>query len=863
MLLHFLRTNLLKNKACRLFFIVLLCNYFTSRGQNTSNNAIPLQEILQQLEKKHEIRFSYNVEAVKSVRIQNFDMETSLENSLAYLSRNYPLSFTTIENRYIAVQVTNFKYIDICGVVIDTQTGTPLDGADIISESRLTSTDSGGKFKLMNIPENELLRVYYLGFPVKTFIARELQGGTECPLLFIDPGLNYLPTVVLDSYMTKGISKNAEGSVTISNSNFEILPSLIEPDVLQIAQVLPGIESFDETASNINVRGGKSDEVLLLWDDIRMYQSGHFFGLISAFNPNLTRDVTIYKNGTHPRFGESVSGVISMKSDENIPQQVTGGVGINLISTSGYAKIPASEDLSFTVSGRTSINSTLGNPVYNQFFNRVFQNTIITNLQSNTSQGLRSTDEDFNFYDISIKGIWELSEKDKIQYNFLTINNKLNFTERFVSENISTANVSELKQRNTVNGFSWRRDWTKNLSSKFLIHGAKYVLSEEDLELNTQEFVSQRNQVTESGFKADIHARLSSQILLNAGFHYSDTEILDTEASNTSTVIERERTTMISNTYYMNGTLKLFDKRTILTTGLRLTHFPSLSESFAEPRFNLYQKINDSFSLNVSGELKSQSVFQFIDVNNKLLGVENKRWTLANGLDIPVLQSKQISLGATYTYKGWTLNGEGFYKKVSGISASNQGFRNQFQNAVAVGDYEVNGAELSITKQAEKLTFLWSYTFMNNDYTFMDLSPSQFPNALDVSHAMNLAATFSYRSFQFSLGSTFRSGVPYTQPVAGNEIVFENGVPRINFGAPNAHVLRSYFRTDFSALYEFKVDETFSGRINLAFLNIFDRENALDTYYRLETDEENNASINRIDQFSLGFTPNISFRLLF
>ena len=862
MLLPFLLTNPLRNRILLLFFALIIFNFYSS-AQVSTTSGIALQEVLQQLEQKHQVRFSYNAEAIKTVVISDFNLNSPLEITLQTLRANYPLKFTTIEERYIAVQVTNFRYIDICGVIIDTQSGTPLSHADIITESRQLSTDGGGNFSISSIPENEMIAIYYLGFLVKTVTAKELISEGDCPLLFIDPRLNYLPTVILDSYITKGISKNAEGSVTISNANFEILPSLIEPDVLQIAQVLPGIESFDETASNINIRGGNSDEVLLLWDDIRMYQSGHFFGLISAFNPNLTQEVTIYKNGTHPRFGESVSGVISMKSDEKIPQQVTGGVGINLISTSGYAKIPVSERLSFNVSGRTSINSTLGNPVYNQFFNRVFQNTIITDLQSNTSQGLRSTDEDFNFYDLSVKGIWELSEKDKIQYNFLTINNKLNFTERFINDNLSSANVSELKQRNTVNGLNWRRDWTANFSSKILFHGAKYVLSEENLEINTQELESQRNEVNESGFKADVNVNLSKQLLLNAGYQYSDTEILNTLASSTTSFIERDRSSLVSNAYFANGTLKLFEKQTIITAGFRITDFTTISNTFLEPRFNIYQKLNDDFSLNASGELKSQSIFQFIDVNNKLLGVENKRWTQANGIDIPVLESSQISLGGTFSKNNWIINTEGFFKKVRGISAVNQGFRNQFKDVAALGSYEVKGAEVSINKKAEKLNLWLSYTFMDNRFNFNDLNPMSFPGALDITHSLNLAVTYDFKAFQFSMGSLFRSGTPYTQPIAGNEIVEQNGVSIINFEDPNSSTLRSYFRTDFSAVYNFKLDDTFRGRLNVAFLNIFDRENALNTYYRLEVDEEDNASINRIDQFSLGFTPNLSFQLLF
>jgi hypothetical protein len=58
---------------------------------------------------------------------------------------------------------------------------------------------------------------------------------------------------------------------------------------------LYGVESTNESIANINVRGGTNDQNLMLWDNIKMYHSGHFFGLISAYNPNVTNKITVSK----------------------------------------------------------------------------------------------------------------------------------------------------------------------------------------------------------------------------------------------------------------------------------------------------------------------------------------------------------------------------------------------------------------------------------------------------------------------------------------------------------------------------------------------------------------------------------------
>ena len=55
-----------------------------------------------------------------------------------------------------------------------------------------------------------------------------------------------LEEVVVTNYLTQGISKKSDGKINIRTKDFGILPGLIEPDVLQSVQALPGILSIDE-----------------------------------------------------------------------------------------------------------------------------------------------------------------------------------------------------------------------------------------------------------------------------------------------------------------------------------------------------------------------------------------------------------------------------------------------------------------------------------------------------------------------------------------------------------------------------------------------------------------------------------------
>ncbi|HLT53770.1 MAG TPA: Plug domain-containing protein, partial [Flavobacteriaceae bacterium] len=182
--------------------------------------------------------------------------------------------------------------------------------------------------------------------------------------------LQELQEIVVTNYLTSGISLNNNGQIVLKPEKFGILPGLTEPDVLQTIQALPGVMSVDETISNINIRGGTHDQNLILWDGIKMYQSGHFFGMISAFNPYLTKDVEVSKNGTSAQYGDGISGVIDMQNADVLNHKFKAGLGINLIHADGFAKVPLTKNTEVQLSLRRSVTDLFTTPTYDAYFKR-------------------------------------------------------------------------------------------------------------------------------------------------------------------------------------------------------------------------------------------------------------------------------------------------------------------------------------------------------------------------------------------------------------------------------------------------------------------------------------------------------------
>jgi hypothetical protein len=842
-----------------ILFLFLYSHSFYGQGDAEKKS---LSSIILSIENNYDVRFSYATENISQISIVPPDPELDLQEILNYLTINTPLVFTQINERFITINLKDGEG-SICGKIVDSQTKVPLVGATIYSQDRSinTTTDSDGVFHIANNNSNLILIISYLGYNDSSINTSQLDY--ECPLIELQQTISELEEVILYNFLTKGIDKHFDGSITLKTNNFGLLPGQIENDVLQIIQALPGVESVNETISNINIRGGTHDESLFLWDGIKMYQNGHFFGLISAFNPKLTQDVTVYKNGTHARYGESVSGVIDMRSKNTISESFTGSVGFNLIDANAYLNIPVSDRLGIQVSGRRSLNSLLETNIYRTYAERIFQDTEIINLQSSESTVDITADEEFNFYDFSTKLLWDVSEKDQVRVNFMTIDNTLDFVENIIDEDMSLSKKSDLQQQSIVGGISWNRTWSDRIQSNAFVYGSYYVLNSLNRDIFTTQQQLQENEILDTGIKLDLSYIVNENMILENGYQFSEVGITNTQDINLPRFRSNEKDVVRTHSVFSNLNLNSNNNKTIVNVGLRVNYQGKFDKFSLEPRLSIYQKFNNEFAAEVLGEFKSQTTTQRIDFESDFLGIEKRRWVLSDDNEVPIIRSRQASIGLIYKNSGWFINLEGFYKKVTGISSANQGFQNQFQNVRIEGEYQVNGIEFSLNKKMNSFSTWLSYVYMKNDYTFDNLIPSSFPNNIDIRHSATIAGSYTNKQFKLAVGVDWHTGKPYTVPLEGEEIFTIGSFSFIQYDLPNSKRLSDYFRTNISAEYRFKFTDKIESKVNVAIINVLNRKNTLNTRYALGTDDEGNLRINQIEEVSLGFSPNFSLQILF
>jgi hypothetical protein len=585
---------------------------------------------------------------------------------------------------------------------------------------------------------------------------------------------------------------------------------------------------------------------------MRIFQTGHFFGLISAFNPSLSQEITISKNGSSAFFGESVSSLVTISSRSNTIEETHSSLSSNLISAEFFSKIKVSDKANVTVAGRRSLTDFFSSPTYKNYSNRIFQNTVITDLNDNQIINYNN-DVDFYFYDVSLQYQQKIGTKNELNIDFLVIENSLDFNQTVsnLSEN------SKLTQENFGSSFRWKTNWNKNNFTEITAYLSQYDLKSNNKSIENDQVLSQRNKVLDYSLKIKNSNKLSSSFTLNSGYQFNETGVTNFDEINLPIFSRKITNVLLTHAGIVEGIYEPESKKTLINAGLRVNYFDKFNEFVLEPRLQFNQSLTSSIRLEILAEQKSQTLSQIIDLQQDFLGVEKRRWTLANNSTIPIQKSNQFSIGFNFKKNNWLITLDNFYKKITGITTSSQGFQNQFELEKSVGNYQVFGTEFLIQKSFNRFYTWLSYSFNDNKYDFNQLTNSNFPNNFEVTHAISWAGIYEWKQVKFALGTKWHTGRPITTPIAFTVTETE---PNILYNSPNNSKLEDYFQVNFSASKKWNLNDTMKLETAVSVLNLLNTKNSINRFYRVNSA---NNSVESVDTFSLEMTPNFNIKLNF
>jgi len=829
---------------------LLLLSLLTAKAQQ-GKTLIDLKSLLEQISTTNKIKFNYIDEEIIIFKIVPPLDKTPLEQKIQYIESKTGLVFKKINKNYYSIY--NNRKLDkpLCGYLVDSVTNQPIENVSIgaIGTKNVVLSNQKGYFELPITSPNDI-EFSHINYDKMTINPVELYT-TTCPSFKLIPNVQKLDEVIAQRYLTTGISKKNNGSLEIKPTKFGILPGLVEPDVLQTMQQVPGINSVDETVSNINVRGGTHDQNLFLWNGIRMFQTGHFFGLISAFNPSLAQTISITKNGTSAFYDEGVSSLITISSHTKNIEKSSNSISSNLISAEFFSKIKLSEKANITFAGRRALTDIFPSPTYKNYRDKVFQNTVITNVNNNQTVDV-STAEKFYFYDFTTQYQQKIGAKSELTMDAIIIKNFL-----YINQSINdTSKNSTLGQQNFGGTFNWKTNWNTTNYTQVQGYASSYALTAKNEVIQSNQILKQENKVSDLGFQLKNTLALSKTITLSNGYQFGQTAVTNYDDINVPAFSRNIIEVLKTNTLITEGTYESTNQSTLLSVGIRANYFDKLKTSLLEPRLQFNQALSRTIRLELLGEQKSQTLSQVIDLQQDFLGIEKRRWTLANNNTVPLQKSNQISVGFYFKKNNWLVTLDNFYKKITGISSSSQGFQNQLEFIKSKGAYEVLGTEFLVQKNFGKFYSWLSYSYNDNKYRFNTLTPSEFINNYEVKHSVSWAGIYEWNALKFALGCKWHTGKPITTPqstaiTANNTIVYNT---------PNNSALTDFLQFNFSASKNWNLSKKTALQTNFSILNLLNTKNSINKFYRINT---SNNAIESVSIYALRRTPNVNIKFSF
>jgi hypothetical protein len=255
--------------------------------------------------------------------------------------------------------------------------GIPRATVEIGNRRALTAED--GRFELAGIPAGRAeLRVVAFGYRVKTETIEVEAGQVTTISIPMELAPVRLPTVETRARRTTERERFEDlpdvGGFSIASRTMSQLPGVGEADVLRIVQLLPGVLARNDYDAGYNVRGGESDQNLVLLDGIPIYNPFHLGGLFGTFIDDAVESADLYAGGFGARYGGRLSSVLEVDSREEARSGVHGSVGLSLLATSAtLGGAPGDGRTSWNIAARRTYADFLASKFRDEGFPYYFQ----------------------------------------------------------------------------------------------------------------------------------------------------------------------------------------------------------------------------------------------------------------------------------------------------------------------------------------------------------------------------------------------------------------------------------------------------------------------------------------------------------
>ncbi|MEO6130388.1 MAG: TonB-dependent receptor [Saprospiraceae bacterium] len=371
----------------------------------------------------------------------------------------------------------------------------------VLNETKTgTTTNVNGFFTLNNIhPGTYSISVFYIGFDQVTMSNLSVKDGEILDIGKIE--LRVSGIKLSEVTVTPG-SFSLMGSTPVSQQTLQqndLKNRSWAEDLTRAVTRLPGVASND-FSSKFTVRGGESNEVLMILDGMELYEPFHQRdfqgGLFSIIDIETIRSVDLFTGGFSAEFGQRQSAVFKMNSKSIADNTAHTSLGLNVVNVRGYTDGNFNQNRGkYMISAREGILGLL-------------------------LKAANATETLPTYSDALIKIEYKLSNK-----HFLSFQN-LYAGDRTVVNDIKPDNYDEHKTRYTSN-YSWitlKSILKNNLFVRSLLYGG-YIAHTRNGLFKKRDYtdkgdftITDKRAYTYGGLKQDWTWDVSNQLAIKAGF---------------------------------------------------------------------------------------------------------------------------------------------------------------------------------------------------------------------------------------------------------------------------------------------------------------------------------------------------------
>lgn len=838
----------------------------------TFNNAT-LSEILEEVFKETTLNF-FQYDADKIILTQNNIIYKDLPegffgreevDSLPAVANNIKVTsnpvFSNIEaNRGNEISRTvrigkenlsdNRTTFTISGYARTVDQNQPISNLSIILNDKNsgTVTNDNGYYQLEVPAGTSIVRTSSLGIePSTTRIVVYNDGNLNFDLA---ESVEFLDEVTVEANAAKNVEEAISGSTELVVEETKNIPLVLgERDVLKVATTLPGISTAGEGAAGFNVRGGSTDQNLILLDNAVMYNPSHFFGIFQAINPFTTKDLKVLKGGIPAEYGGRLSSVFDITSKDANTEKIAGEAAIGPVTSNLALEIPVVKGKSGLMLGgrgtysgwilRSLKEESLNNSKAS-FYDAVAKYTHTFNEKNTVkAMGYYSNDA-FSITSDSIYGYnnrlmslqWDHQFNDKNAGSLIVANSNYKFNIGYEGNSDNNFDLGFVVDE-TEAKFKFTYLHSKAHKFDYGLSAKLYNVQPGYLEPNGENSIVEpqtiaREKALEAAVYLSDNFEVNDKLLIDVGLRYSMFATLgETEARIYEEGLPKNEETLVETVSYGNN---------------------EFVETYGGPEVRVSARyfLGEDFSVKAS----YNSTYQYIHrLSNTTTISPIDTWKLSDN-NIKPQRGRQVGLGF---YKNLDANTyeislEGYYKEADNLLDFKVGsellLNETIETETLQGDGQAYGVEFLIRKNSGRLNGWIGYTYarsflkLDSEYAEERVNNGEyFPTNYDKPHDFSAVLNYKFtRRFSASANLSYQTGRPVTYPVARYNF---NNSEYVVYSNRNEFRIPDYYRLDlgFNIEGNHKLKKLAHSFWNISVYNVLGRNNPYSVFFVTENGE--------------------------